>query len=52
MDNFEQRRRQILEVCFKELMVRRTNHPELKEMFRAIDKPERRGYNSNYGRYQ
>lgn len=53
MDNFEQNRRQILEVCFKELLIRKTNHPELREMFiTAVDKSKGRGYNSKYGRYQ
>ena len=52
MNNFEQSRRDILEVCFKELLIRKTTHPKLKEMFiTAVDKSDGRGYNSKYGKY-
>ena len=52
MNNFEQSRRSILEVCFKELLIRKTNNPKLKEMFiTAADKSNGRGYNSKYGKY-
>lgn len=50
MDNFESNRKELLQVCCRELMLRRVKNVELRDMIRGVDNSKGKGYNSNYGR--